>query len=168
MTAVGVASFDEIKDRMLRIASGAHKPAADEPKRWYVPQAAASRIMELEAALGEALEGWEDGANYKGEYLKEKHGDAADIARVRAVLQKPVKERRLTRQEKIAAALLAADDEVSVEHGEKMIGLGRTAEHSGDCTKQPWSCIRCRYDDCMRFAAELEVNLGTFGLSIAG
>lgn len=74
----------------------------------------------------------------------------------------------LTRQEQIAAALLAADDEVSIQHGEKMINLGRDAVHSGDCTKEPWTCIRCRYDDCMRCALELESNLETFGLSIAG
>jgi hypothetical protein len=45
------------------------------------------RIAELEAALKEAIEGWEDGANYKGDYLRAKHGDTEDIARVRAVLQ---------------------------------------------------------------------------------
>lgn len=45
------------------------------------------RITELEAALRETIEGWEDGANYKGDYLKEKHCDAEGIAKVRAVLQ---------------------------------------------------------------------------------
>lgn len=49
---------------------------------------ALNRIRELEAALAEAIEGWEDGANYKGDYLRKKHGDAEGIAKARAVLQK--------------------------------------------------------------------------------
>lgn len=37
-------------------------------------------------ALEEALNGWEDAAQYKGEFLAKKHGDAEDIARLRKVL----------------------------------------------------------------------------------
>ncbi len=44
------------------------------------------RIEELESMLIEAIEGWEDGSNYKGDYLKAKHGDAEGIARARALL----------------------------------------------------------------------------------
>jgi hypothetical protein len=45
-----------------------------------------ARVEELEAALGEALEGWGNAALYKGEYFIEKHGDAENIARLRAAL----------------------------------------------------------------------------------
>ena len=38
-------------------------------------------------ALEEALNGWEDAAQYKGEFLAKKHGDADDIARLRKVLE---------------------------------------------------------------------------------
>lgn len=74
----------------------------------------------------------------------------------------------MTRQEKIATALLAADDETHLEHAENNINAGRDAEHAGDCTKQPWSCIRCRYEDYMKFAERLEKHLDMFGLNIAG
>ena len=42
-------------------------------------------ITTLLAALDEALEGWHDGAQYKGDYLRDKHGDLEDIARIRAI-----------------------------------------------------------------------------------
>jgi hypothetical protein len=48
------------------------------------------RIAELEAALSEAIDCWEDSANYKGDYLKEKHGDAEGIALARAILKVPL------------------------------------------------------------------------------
>lgn len=44
------------------------------------------RIAELEAALSDAIEGWQEGAAYKGDYLREKHGDAEGIAKARAIL----------------------------------------------------------------------------------
>ena len=50
---------------------------------WRIAQ---KRIAELEAALREAIEGWEDGANYKGEYLREKHRDSEGIAKARTIL----------------------------------------------------------------------------------
>jgi hypothetical protein len=37
-------------------------------------------------ALEEALNGWEDAAQYKSEFLAKKHGDSEDIARLRKVL----------------------------------------------------------------------------------
>jgi hypothetical protein len=74
----------------------------------------------------------------------------------------------MTRQEKIAAALLAAEEVKPAEAGERAIMAWRNAEHSGDCTKSPWACVRCRYDDYMHLATRLEVRLETFGLSIAG
>lgn len=48
---------------------------------------AQGRVKMLEDELSEAIEGWADGANYKGEYLKAKHGDEEGIAQARAVLQ---------------------------------------------------------------------------------
>ena len=45
------------------------------------------RIAELEAALQDAIDGYEEGTQYKGDYLFNKHGDAEEIARLRAVLE---------------------------------------------------------------------------------
>ena len=49
---------------------------------------AADLICELVKALEEAIDGWEEGSHYKGDYLREKHGDAEGIAEARAVLDK--------------------------------------------------------------------------------
>jgi hypothetical protein len=45
------------------------------------------RVGKLEEALGEALDGWEYAAQYKGEFLAAKHGDASDIAEMRKLLK---------------------------------------------------------------------------------
>jgi hypothetical protein len=45
-----------------------------------------ARVAQLEQALREALDGWEDAVQYKGGYLSTKHGDADEMARLRAVL----------------------------------------------------------------------------------
>lgn len=42
----------------------------------------------LRAALDEALEGWAEGAEYKGDYLAKKHGDRERIAELRKLLAK--------------------------------------------------------------------------------
>jgi hypothetical protein len=47
---------------------------------------ARAEVERLTKALGEALDGWEYAAPYKGEYLAEKHGDSEDIARLRALI----------------------------------------------------------------------------------
>jgi hypothetical protein len=47
---------------------------------------AALRDAQLWDALEEACNGWEDTLGYKGTYLTHKHGDAEDIARLRALL----------------------------------------------------------------------------------
>jgi len=44
------------------------------------------RIIELEAALKEALEGWSYCANYKGAYFVKKHGDIEDIERLQKLI----------------------------------------------------------------------------------
>jgi hypothetical protein len=43
-------------------------------------------ILKLTEALRDALDGWEEGSQYKGEYLREKHGDAEEIAKYRMLL----------------------------------------------------------------------------------
>ena len=48
-----------------------------------------ARVQELEQALLDAIEAWEYAAEYKGEHLQNKHGDADEIARLRAILDKP-------------------------------------------------------------------------------
>lgn len=45
------------------------------------------RVAELEAALREALDGYDEGSRYKGDFLREKHGDEESIARLRKVLE---------------------------------------------------------------------------------
>jgi hypothetical protein len=42
----------------------------------------------LREALDEALEGWTEGAQYKGDYLTKKHGDWERIAECRKLLAK--------------------------------------------------------------------------------
>lgn len=49
---VGIQSFADIKSRTIAIAGGAHKPAADEPKVWFVSlKSFASVLSEENAAL---------------------------------------------------------------------------------------------------------------------
>ena len=48
-----------------------------------------ARVAQLEQALLEAIEAWEYAAEYKGEHLQNKHGDDDEIARLRAILDKP-------------------------------------------------------------------------------
>lgn len=59
----------------------------DARRKVWLMHTAAMRIEKLEATLREAIDCWEEGANYKGDYLREKHGDAEGIAQARAVLQ---------------------------------------------------------------------------------
>lgn len=70
-------------DSMIHSATNAKVRANDLAH--YLKQTTAERDA-LREALKEAIEGWEDGAAYKGEYLREKHGDAEGIAKARAVL----------------------------------------------------------------------------------
>lgn len=72
----------------------------------------------------------------------------------------------MTREETIAAALFAAWDEVDIRHGASMVERGRDAEHAGDCTKQPWTCARCLFDEKVKEAAMLEKHLKSCGLQI--
>lgn len=44
------------------------------------------KIGMLANALEEALDGWEESAQYKGEYLAKKHGDADRINELRTLL----------------------------------------------------------------------------------
>jgi uncharacterized coiled-coil DUF342 family protein len=48
-------------------------------------------IRELVAALDEAIGEYEHNSTYKGKYLQEKHEDAKEIARLRAVLDRAKK-----------------------------------------------------------------------------
>ena len=45
------------------------------------------REKRLLDALEEALEGWDYAAQYKDEFLRKKHGDNEDIARLRVLLK---------------------------------------------------------------------------------
>ena len=46
--------------------------------------------VELINALRDAIEGFKDCAQYKGDYLREKHGDDKEIAALEAVLSKAI------------------------------------------------------------------------------
>ena len=46
------------------------------------------RVKVLEDALQDAIDGYEECAQYKGDYLFNKHGDAEEIARLKAALEK--------------------------------------------------------------------------------
>ncbi len=45
-----------------------------------------ARLTKLESGLSSALDGWAYASQYKGEFLADKHGDAEDIAELRALL----------------------------------------------------------------------------------
>ena len=55
---------------------------AAEPER----DEARARVTALEKELAEALDGWAEAAQYKGDYFREKHGDMEEIERLRALL----------------------------------------------------------------------------------
>ena len=78
--AIGYLALTPAEADKLRSAARANIAALQQHVDRY--------IAELEAALREAIEGWEDGANYKGEYLRKKHGDAEGITQAKAVLRK--------------------------------------------------------------------------------
>lgn len=42
---VGIASYDEIKARTLRIARGEHRVAADEPKVWFTSTESFAKVL---------------------------------------------------------------------------------------------------------------------------
>ena len=50
--------------------------------------------------------------------------------------------------------LMDAEDENSVDswraHWEKHFDDMLSSEHSGDCTKQPWTCCRCLAEEAMK------------------
>lgn len=57
--------------------------------------------------------------------------------------------------EMLAVATQAAQDRCTFESAAKMINHGLTAEHSGDCTKQPWTCMVCFRETVLREADEV-------------
>ena len=46
------------------------------------------RVKVLEEALSDAIDGYEECASYKSDYLFKKHGDAEEIAWLRSALKK--------------------------------------------------------------------------------
>lgn len=74
---------------MLRIARGEHKPAADEPIRWYVPEAAAGRIEELEGMLHNTKAMLDEIAHAAGFGLGDSYSAGSVIARLRGVETDP-------------------------------------------------------------------------------
>jgi hypothetical protein len=67
---------------------------ADDNRTFQAERAdkAEALIRDLTAALEEAIEGFQEGGHYKGDYLRDKHGDAEDIERLRTILARAKKE----------------------------------------------------------------------------
>ena len=42
---VGIASYEEMKERSLAIAKGKHKPSPDEPKVWFTSAESFARVL---------------------------------------------------------------------------------------------------------------------------
>ena len=42
---VGIASYEEMKERSLAIAKGKHKPSSDEPKVWFTSAESFARVL---------------------------------------------------------------------------------------------------------------------------
>lgn len=74
---------------------------------------------------------------------------------------------RMDRQEMIAMMLYLqswerSDEDMTEFSDDLLEGLihkwnhewmpNRFSEHSGDCTKQPWSCLRCQMEEMWKFA----------------
>lgn len=62
--------------------------------------------------------------------------------------------------EAAAAGSMAFENEISLEEGRKLLLHGKGQPHAGDCTKMPFTCMRCVYDAEMgRARAALEAAL---------
>jgi predicted transcriptional regulator len=44
---VGIASYDEMKARTLRIARGEHRPSSDEPKVWFTSTESFAKVLSV-------------------------------------------------------------------------------------------------------------------------
>lgn len=71
-------------------------------------------------------------------------------------------------RKKLAAALMAfdesldgSDEQFKSLYSEFYVNLGQweNAEHMGDCTKFPATCVRCLHDDYMDHARKFEMVL---------
>lgn len=50
-------------------------------------------------------------------------------------------------RDEIAAMLLNRDEDwCGLSYGRKIVAEGQSAEHSGDCTKECHTCVRCQAD----------------------
>lgn len=87
------AAAAEIEAYSVEIAVEGYAVEADDVAgiiaRHHAARLAAlqGQVAAMREALSEAIEGYEEGTRYKGEYLTQKHGDAKEIARMRALLE---------------------------------------------------------------------------------
>jgi len=78
------AKLDEI---VARIRQDAVREREEEQARWRLAELdEQKRVPLLIDICLEALEGWEDGLSYKGEYLANKHNEPARINELRALM----------------------------------------------------------------------------------
>jgi len=74
--------------------------------------------------------------------------------------------RDLTLREMLAASYMAVMDDCTAAEAARRLTNGRGAEHSGDCRKLPWTCMRCYYENHMRDVDELITHLDEFGVKL--
>jgi hypothetical protein len=70
---------DRLETITTRFYSGEGGPPEDVA--WLIAE-----VETLREALGDALDAFAEASQYKGEYLREKHGDEKELARLRALL----------------------------------------------------------------------------------
>lgn len=69
-------------------------------------------------------------------------------------------------RERIAIADFAALDDIPIQEAKRILGLGISAPHDGDCTKQPYSCIACIRETALVDGDRLVSRLAEMGLEI--
>lgn len=66
----------------------------------------------------------------------------------------------------LAACWLVTETEIAREQAQQQIADVNGADHSGDCNKQPWACMRCIVDDAFAHADADLAALDAAGLAV--
>ena len=59
----------------------------------------------------------------------------------------------------LACWFLYDDCDYDIDHAVKIYLSVKNDEHRGDCTKEPFTCLRCQYEDAMILAKKIEPYL---------
>jgi hypothetical protein len=70
--------------------------------------------------------------------------------------------------EQLAAWLLNRDERIdlSSDFGHSTVKSGGSQEHSGDCTKGPWACMRCVAEEAVEDAKQLLCAIEAAGIAL--